>query len=101
MQTGAKLVDINGDGIKLPTWSITVILFLIVQTVTLIVTVSTIKNNQSHLIKQSAETRFVVGNIQDGMRNLNDNMIQHTVWDEMKTESLERDIDKLEEYHPR
>lgn len=101
MKIGAKLADINGNGIKLPTWSITVILFLIVQTVTLLVTVATIKNNQSHLIKESAETRFVVGNIQQEVRDLNDKMSQHKVWDEMKTDEIQRDIDNLEEFHPR
>jgi len=91
----------NGNGIKLPVWSVTVILFLAAQTVAFVVTFATMKNNQQHLMKELAETRFVMGNIQQEVRSLNDKIIQHQTWDEMKTHEFERDIENLQGYHPR
>ena len=96
-----EMVVTNGNGVKLPVWSIGIILALIVQIVVFSARFSKLENNSEHIAGNQAETQFVMGNIQEEVRSLNDKMIQHKTWDELKTQDMCDDIDDLQGYHPR
>ena len=82
-------------------WSLSIIVVLIIQLVVFTVRFSKLESNSEHIAGNQAETRFVVGNIQEEVRALNDKMIRHQTWDEMITDEMQGDIDDLQEYHPR
>ena len=60
----------DGNGIRLPKWAISVIVVVALQTGGLIVTLTSLKNEQRHQSNGMALIRMQLGNISDSISNI-------------------------------
>ena len=87
------MANINGNGIKLPVWSASVILVVILQLIGFIMAFSEIKTNQRHLQADVGEIKFKLGNIQEHLMVDRDNSARF----EERILDIKRRVDRLED----
>ena len=87
------MANINGNGVKLPVWSVSVILVVIIQLIGFVIAFSEIKTNQKHLQASVGEIKFKLGNIQECLMVDRDNSARF----EERILDIKRRVDKLED----